>query len=432
MTFVEAAVAVLEREGRPMASRAIAEKAVDLGILSHVGKTPVQTMSARLSAALAKGNKKGPFVRTGRGVFALAKWQGKPPGPSKAVDQNPPRKPEVEKPSKTAAPQVDQPKASTKGERDVRAEQSFADKGSLSKKRKRKKRKTGPPEAEPEVISPTETALEAVAKPEGGPVSPVPRQPMLNQGEGAEDLTDRVASLLGRNNKPVPTAELARELELVGPGCEMLLDALLAADGFDRESRGQRSRFIKHKNGYRLLEREISAEIVSLEQQAIDARQRLVRIAERQLLRKLRGLSMSAFARVMITFLHRSGFDSMIPVDLTVPGELHLSVQDRRHQGRFRTAVVLRRDPADFALSERAVMDLRGAIHHYDAMGGMILTTGRVLDSAISEGRIANLSPVALIDGETLARELVRLGIGIKSRQLSLPSFDEAFFNDLE
>ena len=219
---------------------------------------------------------------------------------------------------------------------------------------------------------------------------------------------------------------------LTGPATGTLLEALLAADGLDRESRGQRSRFVRHKSGFRLLEREISAEIVSLERQAGETRERLLQIAERQVLRRLRGLSMSAFARVMITYLHRSGFGAMIPVDLAGPGEFHLSVQDRRHRGRFRTAVVLRRDPAEHALSERAVMDLRGAIHHYDAMGGMILTTGRVMEKAIIEGCIANLPPVALIDGETLARELVRLGIGIKSRYISLPAFDEAFFSALE
>ena len=86
----------------------------------------------------------------------------------------------------------------------------------------------------------------------------------------------------------------------------------------------------------------------------------------------------------------------------------------------------------DFALPDRAVMDLRGAIHHYNAMGGMILTTGKVEERAIIEGRIANLPPVALIDGETLARELVRLGIGVKSRRISLPACDEAFFSTLK
>ena len=67
MTFTEAALEILKAEGRPMRSREIAERAVDKGLLSHVGKTPVQTMSTRLSAAVAKG--KGPFVRERPGVF---------------------------------------------------------------------------------------------------------------------------------------------------------------------------------------------------------------------------------------------------------------------------------------------------------------------------------------------------------------------------
>jgi hypothetical protein len=80
MTFTEAALAVLQQEGRPMHSREIAEKAVERGLLSHVGKTPVQTMSARLSAAVSKGNEKGAFARVRPGVFALSAWSGKSPG----------------------------------------------------------------------------------------------------------------------------------------------------------------------------------------------------------------------------------------------------------------------------------------------------------------------------------------------------------------
>ncbi|HUT79173.1 MAG TPA: winged helix-turn-helix domain-containing protein, partial [Polyangia bacterium] len=80
MTFIEAALKVLEHEGRPLHSREIAERAVEWGLLSHVGKTPVQTMSGCLSAAVAKGEGKTPFARVTPGVFGLAAWDGHPPG----------------------------------------------------------------------------------------------------------------------------------------------------------------------------------------------------------------------------------------------------------------------------------------------------------------------------------------------------------------
>ncbi len=516
MTFIEAAMAVLEREGRNMSSREIADKAVSMGILSHVGKTPVQTMSARMSASVAKGDKKGPFVRVGRGVFGLVSWNGKPPGP-KRVPSPPPKEsgPAQAPAAEGAQGKITRDSATSKEEqRDGAAQKEARSDGTAqketqfdgaaqkeaqpdgaaqkkapsallqserlaerpspevsgpkhqkeppegemsevrsskppeqrdiprdgadapSKKRKRKRRKgagNGEPQdakAPPKV----ETESAPAQPPSAAPRHPVQPQPGPSpwKDEETNDLTDQVEALLRKTEKPLSTEDILKEMGLAGSATATLLAALLAADGFDRESQGQRARFVKHKSGYRLLEREISSEIIALERQANETRDRLVRFVEKQVLRKLRGLSMGAFARVMITYLHRSGFGAMVPVDLASPGEFHLSVQDRRHRGRFRTAVVLRRDPANHALSERAVMDLRGAIHHYDAMGGMILTTGQVLERATMEGRIANLPPIALIDGETLARELVRLGIGIKSRSISLPAYDDAFFSALE
>jgi hypothetical protein len=212
----------------------------------------------------------------------------------------------------------------------------------------------------------------------------------------------------------------------------MLLEAMLVADNAESELKGERPKFVKHRGGFALSEREISSEILSLERQVSEIRTRLIRIAERQVLKKLRIISMNGFLRILVNYLQRSGFDSMVPVNLSRPNEFHLSVQDRRHEGRFRTAVVLRRDAADHALSERAVIDLRGALHHYDAMGGMIITTGEVGTKAKQEGRVPNLSPVALIDGETLANDMVRLGIGVQERRVALPAFDDVFFGALE
>ena len=212
----------------------------------------------------------------------------------------------------------------------------------------------------------------------------------------------------------------------------MLLDALIASDAFERERSGRRPRFVKHKSGFGLLEREVSGEILGLENQAVELRRRLGGLAERQVLKKLRGLSLGGFVRVMTIFLERSGFGSVKPVLLKSGDGFFLSVQDRRRSGAFRTAVVLRRDGAEQVLSERAVMDLRGAFHYFEAVGGIIFTTGQVGEKAIAEGCVPNLPPVATVDGETLAKEMVRLGIGVRERTVSLPTFDDGFFAKLD
>jgi hypothetical protein len=442
MTFIEAATYVLEREGRPLRSREIAEKAVALGILSHVGKTPVQTMSARLSAAVAKGRDDGPFVRVRPGVFGLFIWKEHPPKPAKrAVAPRPAGKEAVARSAKkAAAPQPaakERPVKAQDGDRQDRSQAVAAretpagGEGGGQKKRKRKKRKSshGPsPAAES-----TSRAQPETSEPETAPPPPAPARGMpVMRLASVEDIVGRVESVLKKSSRPLPLEQVYEQVGIKGESGSLLIEAVLAADGFERAASGLRPRFIKHKSGYGLVEREVSSEIVALEKQAFEVRGRLLQIAERQVLRKLRGLSLSGFVRVMILYLQRAGFGAIVPVDLSRPGEFHLSVEDRRHQGRFRTAVVLRRDSAEFILSQRTVMDLRGAMHHYDAMGGMILTTGQVGDEAVAEGRVANLAPVALIDGETIAREMVRLGIGVKERPIQLPAFDEQFFGSVD
>lgn len=472
MTFIEAAAYVLEKEGRPLHSREIAEKAVDFGILSHVGKTPVQTMSARLSATVAKERGKGPFVRIRPGVFGLSSWQGQPPGPAKpkkeAEQTNSANQPQVAAKTKESQPSGDQagpvgsagPKKRKRRKRKVsNVSASAPNTANSGRPEKGAQGDSAPPQSPSPSSAPPLPDKEGVAKgkpADGAPTSKSPKSsfskgPVTSshfekgaRGEhqdtlsspaspaGEEDVIDRVESMLKRSTRPVPSAQLFEQVGLKGESAGLLLDAMITADGFDRSSRGLRPRFVKYKNGYGLVEREISAEITALERQAVEARKRLVHIAERQVLRKLRSLPMNGFVRGMILYLQRSGFGSMIPIDLSRKNEFHLSVQDRRHQGRFRTAVVLRKDPAEHVVTQRMVMDLRGAIHHYDAMGGMILTTGQVNDAAIKEGRISNLPPVSLVDGETLAAEMARLGIGVKEREIKLPAFDEGFFNTLE
>jgi restriction endonuclease Mrr len=200
----------------------------------------------------------------------------------------------------------------------------------------------------------------------------------------------------------------------------------------DRELKGLRPKFIRHKGGFALAEREVSGEIISLEGQISDARDRLVRIVERQMLRKLRTLPMKAFVSIMVVYLQRTGFGAMKPIRRGGKGEFHMSVQDRRHEGRFRTAVVIRRDQADNHLSDEAVIDLRGALHRYNSTSGIIATTGTVSEKAKVEATVPNLAPVALLSGEMLARDMVQFGVGVRDRTVKFPSFDKAFFSLLE
>lgn len=82
MTFLEAAIEVLRREGRPTPVKRLAELAVKLNLLSVVGRDPEGTMQARLDDALEKEAHRLPIVRIKPGVYGLHVY---PPRPAAEV-----------------------------------------------------------------------------------------------------------------------------------------------------------------------------------------------------------------------------------------------------------------------------------------------------------------------------------------------------------
>jgi len=73
MTFYEAALRILESEGRPLHFLEITEKSIAQNLLSHIGKTPEKTMLSRL-AAMARRTRDRRVVVTAKDTFALVDW----------------------------------------------------------------------------------------------------------------------------------------------------------------------------------------------------------------------------------------------------------------------------------------------------------------------------------------------------------------------
>ena len=73
MTFLEAALKILSREGKPLHFKELTERAMNKKLLTFVGRTPEVTMQTQLTAAVKKapGN---PFVRVKPGVFGLLRY----------------------------------------------------------------------------------------------------------------------------------------------------------------------------------------------------------------------------------------------------------------------------------------------------------------------------------------------------------------------
>jgi predicted NUDIX family phosphoesterase len=73
--FLDAAETVLKRERRPMHARELTESAISLGLLEFSdGRTPHQTMKAKLSVDIRTHAARSRFKRSGRGRFALREF----------------------------------------------------------------------------------------------------------------------------------------------------------------------------------------------------------------------------------------------------------------------------------------------------------------------------------------------------------------------
>ncbi|MFT5992350.1 MAG: TATA-binding protein-associated factor Taf7, partial [Bradymonadia bacterium] len=71
MTFYEAAVAVLREAGRPLHFKKITALSIQQDLLSHVGKKPEDTMSARLSQEAKKPSDQSAIDEVRPGVFGI-------------------------------------------------------------------------------------------------------------------------------------------------------------------------------------------------------------------------------------------------------------------------------------------------------------------------------------------------------------------------
>jgi hypothetical protein len=78
MTFLEAAIEVLKREGKPLQTKRLAELAVKLNLLSVVGRDPEGTMGERLEAHLEKDAHRSEIIQLGPGLFGLRVYPPRP------------------------------------------------------------------------------------------------------------------------------------------------------------------------------------------------------------------------------------------------------------------------------------------------------------------------------------------------------------------
>src|SRR4051812_36156475 len=78
MTFLEAAIEILKREGKPLSVKDLTRSAIKFNLLSVVGRDPEAMMLTQLQAALKRGE---GLVRTSAGAFGLLNYPPRPQAP---------------------------------------------------------------------------------------------------------------------------------------------------------------------------------------------------------------------------------------------------------------------------------------------------------------------------------------------------------------
>jgi hypothetical protein len=379
MTFTEAAIEVLRREGKPLHFRKIAEIAIRESLLDHVGKIPDDTMADQLTAhcRLPHGDRRVMPVQAG--TFALVEWglDEDPAGLENLIEPPPETDPLYRGRERHPIPSQDVARGAGRGEA-----------------RGRRREEEGRPRRFP---PPAEVAYEILA------------------GAGRA-LTMAEIAAQGAERLLMPDAFVRDAASL---------QAALAEDNRRRESSGRHPLF------------QIEGESVTLiappepgERPAATGAPRgpltpaeMRRGALAGLRRRLRECDGPTIEHVAARLLEKLGVRDL---KVAKRGREHVIYTGRRRMGLvdIRHGIRIVRSGGD--ADRRDVADLRRDLGNYGAQIGFVITAGEAAREARSEAGASGQLPIVLLCGEALAEAFADAGVGCVP--VTVPEVDDGFF----
>jgi hypothetical protein len=382
MTFTEAAIEVLRREGKPLHFKKIAEIAVRESLLDHVGKIPDEVMGGQLAAhcKLPHADRKVTVVQSG--TFALSEWglDEDPTGLDSVVE--PPPLIDVPYRPRERHPTPSRDVARSTGRAEVRARRH-------EEGEERRGRRFPPP---------AEVAYEILA----GADRPLALSEIAAQG--AERFL-------------MPDA-FVRDAAALG--------AALAEDNRRRESAGRKPLFALDGDQVSLAAQpepgERAAAPISGARPAASAAE-LRRSALGALRRRVRECDAPTVEHVVARLLERMGLHEL---KVAKRGREHVVYTAKRRMGLgdVRHCVRILRSGAE--AGRRDVGDTRRDVGNYGAQIGVVVSAGEAGREARAEAILPGQVPVLLLCGEALAEALTEHGVGC--RPIVVPEVDDAFF----
>lgn len=257
--------------------------------------------------------------------------------------------------------------------------------------------------------------------------------------ETGRDTADVVVALLSRREDRQPvsvralvdeglrTAKFHGDPSVVTPS----VSAAIRMDSARRAAKGERARLRLAGGRVGLVDWTLPADLVRAEAEALAALERLREAARRYIVRRLNELPQASFIEGVVQLLEGLGVSSLRTARRPgiQQGEVHLAGIARRGPEEFPVAVVVRRGGE---IGRERVIELRGAIHHYNnAQAGWLITTGNVLSGAREEAAQPGATPITLVDGATFGRLVDDHGVCVQHTTMTLPYLDVDLFDQL-
>ena len=457
MTFTEAAVEVLRSAGKPLHYKKITEIAIELNLLSHVGKTPETTMSSRLATMVKKDRGDAPITKVKPGVFALRELpdDAAEATESASADSDTPEAAEPDatpeeatasdEAAEAAAPEEGAEEETQGAVRDLPGADVFPEEddddelilanldddsreGRKPRKRRPRRRRERDSDGGPSSEARPERRAPARGRPRKEPAAPATRAAEAGEPVG-RDLSDAIETALrSRSRQPRALIQLAEALIDTGrlAGTPALLAPTLGAairgDNAKRRAAGGRPRFRVGDGLVSLMEWSLPSDAVNAERDAIRAADRQRQSVRRAFIKRLRDLPDGALLELLATWLNAVGVQSLRAVRADA-GDFSLAGTLRRGPEATPLAITIYRGKQP--INNDAIVALRGGLHHFDhARMGWVVTLGQVRDGTIVEAHAEGAAPCALFDGDALAASMEDVGVGIQRASLPLAVLD--------
>ncbi len=470
MTFYEAAVAVLREAGRALHYKKITAAAVERELLSHVGKTPEDTMNARLSQEAAKPSDAAVIEEVRPGVFGLragvdlddagetitlrAPSLDDVPEPDPVTDDA-----ELEDDGPVAAPSVvrvnDEDDRKRRGRRSRRGGRRRDNEDSNDSDSDNDSDDDSDDEKAETPASDSDSDSEGSRGRRGGRRRPGRRRDRNDEDNGSadnapkeqgrddapaiplsDDLPDIAAAAVtilksAKAGSPSSASKVAKDLARrnVGAlgelGTAGLRSALLEANS-RRAREGRPPVFDETKPNFWTLATASDSSLA----RSYDA------------LEKWQGSHRSALAETVagkVAALDDEGLGTLVTLLLDRMGytdiERHnvspTTVSARSPLALTRTRVAIRVYNHKQRVGKDEVAALRGSLHQFNAAAGIVFSFGRVLNNASEETDVPNVAPITVIDAAETVQHLMRAGVGINRFSVDVSCLDDALFREL-